>query len=248
MSTNSTNEEAPKSIRSVYMSLANTKYINDTQEFATVYTGRSPLTYINNALINIKFGSVTDMKNNSNSNTVQYNLMRDSIDRWIVGVSPIQTTDSNVLQSIYRLMVVGADGLVYYDSGASRKDASGNVSNLDESGKLLNSMFNVKRWDNANGQFFINENLGCTVYIQGAGKAVDGTFYENETFYQDNTQFSSSNQKIYPTDYSGPVSYNQEYYTVRQGLSIERPIGFVVLVRETISKIDTIPEYVSPLI
>jgi hypothetical protein len=159
-------------------------------------------------------------------------------------------------------MVVGADGLVYYDSAASRKvtdasgnailDASGNVSfvDTDPSGNKLNNMANVKQWDKVNGQFFINENLGCTVYIQGAGTALDGTFYEKETFYQDNAQFSSSNQKIYPNNsvYSGPVSYSQEYYAVRQGLSIERPIGFVVLVRETISKIDTIPEYVSPLI
>lgn len=242
----------PSSLESVYNTLITFNHLNI-----------SPITHINNVLVNIKFGTVNSKTINTDVNNVQYNLMVDSLNAWFASSSiPDALGNPNIVKKNFRILVVGADGLVYYDSAASRKvtdasgnailDASGNVSfvDTDPSGNKLNSMANVKQWDKVNGQFFINENLGCTVYIQGAGTALDGTFYEKETFYQDNAQFIGSNKKIYPNNsvYSGPVSYSQEYYAVRQGLSIERPIGFVVLVREIISKIDTIPEYVSPLI
>ena len=252
----SDNEEVPQSIHAAYMTLSSTKYTYYTNAAnPTKNLSASVLTLINNALINIKFGSVSDMTNNTNYNTIQYNYMRSAIEQWLSGVSPTTLSNNNFLQLNYRLMVVGADGLVYYDTAANRKvkDASGNVtfSTLDASGNPLNSMVNVKKWDNDNGQFLINENLGSTVYIQSAGTAVDGTFYEVDSSYQDNTQFIGTNiQQIYPnpSTYSGNVLYTEEYYAVRQGLSIERPIGFVVLVRETISKVDSIPEYTPPLI
>jgi hypothetical protein len=249
----SANEEVPNSIQTVYMSLSSTKYTYYTNAAnPTKNLSASVLTLINNALVNIKLGTVSNI-DMTNFNTIQYNYMRSAIEQWRSEVSPT-TFNNNVLQLNYRLMVVGGDGLVYYDTAANRKvtDASGNVtfSNLDASGNPLNNIVNVKKWDDVNGQFFINENLGCTVYIQGAGTAVDGTFYEVDSSYQDPTQFTNSNKQIYPdaSTYSGDVLYTEEYYAVRQGLSIERPIGFVVLVRETISKVDSIPEYIPPLI
>ena len=174
----------PSSLESVYNTLITFNHLNI-----------SPITHINNVLVNIKFGTVTAKTINTDVNNVQYNLMVDSLNAWFTSSSiPDALGNPNIVKKNFRVLVVGADGLVYYDSAAGAR----------------NLLKNIKIWDTASGKYFINENHGTRSYIQGAGTSATGAFFQEK---------NSTSTGLYDI-----------YYAQRQGLSNNRPIGFVVVI------------------
>ena len=175
----------PASLKSVYNTLI-------TYQFQD----KSPITYINNVLVNIKFGTVNSKTINTDVNNIQYNLMVNCLVDWLNVSTSIPEALGNpaIVKKNFRILVVGADGLVYYDSAAGSR----------------NTLANIKTWDKTNGKYYINENHGTRSYIQGAGISADGSFYQEK---------NSTSTGLYDI-----------YYAQRQGLSNNRPIGFVVVI------------------